>query len=51
MTWARRLKHVFGSGIETGQTCGGAVWVIPCFEDPTVIDKILTRRVRPGPGL
>lgn len=43
MTWAQRLKRVFfGSDIETGLACGGAVRIIACIEDPDVIEKILT---------
>ena len=41
MTWAQRLKRVFGIDIETCRECGGAVKVIACIEDPTVIEKIL----------
>jgi hypothetical protein len=39
MTWAQRLKRVFG--IETCPACGGAVRVIACIEDSDVIGKIL----------
>jgi hypothetical protein len=39
MTWAQRLKRVFGIDIETCPACGGAVRII---EDPEVIEKILT---------
>lgn len=42
MTWAQRLKGVFGIDIETCPTCGGAVRIIACIEDPVVIEKILT---------
>ena len=42
MTWAQRLKRVFGIDIETCPTCGGAVRIIACIEDPVVIEKILT---------
>ena len=41
MTWAQRLKRVFGIDIETCSECGGVVKVIACIEDPTVIEKIL----------
>jgi hypothetical protein len=41
MTWAQRLKRVFGIDIETCPACGGAMRIIACIEDPTVIDKIL----------
>ena len=42
MTWAQRLKRVFGIDIETCRTCGGALRIIVCIEDPEVIAKILT---------
>jgi hypothetical protein len=42
MTWAQRLKRVFGIDIETCPACGGAVRIIACIEDPAVIGRILT---------
>ena len=42
MTWAQRLKRVFGIDIETCPVCGGAMRIIACIEDPDVITKILT---------
>jgi hypothetical protein len=42
MTWAQRLKRVFGIDIETCPACGGAVRIIACIEDARVIEKILT---------
>jgi hypothetical protein len=41
MSWAQRLKRVFGIDIETCPACGGAMKVIACIEDPVVIKKIL----------
>ena len=53
MTWAMRLKRVFGINIETCSECGGDVRIIPkalaslagqalaSIEDPAVIKKIL----------
>ena len=41
MTWAQRLKRVFGIDIETCPACGGAVRIVACIEDPAVIEKIL----------
>ena len=41
MTWAQRLKQVFGIDIETCPACGGTVRIIACFEDPDVIETIL----------
>jgi hypothetical protein len=32
MTWAQRLKRVFGIGIETCEQCGGAVKVIASID-------------------
>ena len=34
MTWAQRLKRVFGIDIHTCPACGGAVRIIACIEDP-----------------
>jgi hypothetical protein len=42
MTWAQRLKRVFGIEIESCEHCGGEVKVIAIIEDPAVIQKILT---------
>ena len=42
MSWAQRLKRVFGIDIKTCRSCGGAVRIIACIEDPVVIKKILT---------
>ena len=42
MTWAQRLKRVFGIDIETCPACSGAVRIVACVEDPDVIEKILT---------
>ena len=40
MTWAQRLKRVFGIDIETCPACGGALRIIACIQDPAVINKI-----------
>ena len=42
LTWAQRLKRVFGIDIETCPVCGGALRTLACIEDPAVIEKILT---------
>ena len=42
MTWAQRLKRVFGIDIETCDQCGGVVKVIASIEDPVVIERILS---------
>ena len=41
MTWAQRLKRVFGIDIETCPVCGWAMRIIACIENPAVIEKIL----------
>ena len=41
MTWAQRLKRVFGIDIQTCPACGGAMRIIACIEDAQVIGKIL----------
>jgi ribosomal protein S27E len=41
MTWAQRLKRVFGIEIATCEKCGGKVKIIACIEDPEVIERIL----------
>jgi len=41
MTWAQRLKRVFGTDIETCPACGGAVKIIACIEDLVVIKRLL----------
>jgi pyruvate/2-oxoglutarate dehydrogenase complex dihydrolipoamide acyltransferase (E2) component len=41
MTWAQRLKRVFGIDIETCAVCGGVMRIIACIEDALVIEKIL----------
>lgn len=41
LTWARRLKRVFGIEIETCEQCGGKVKVIASIEDLAVIGRIL----------
>ena len=40
VTWAQRLKRVFGIDIETCSACGGALRIIACIQDPAVIKKI-----------
>jgi hypothetical protein len=41
MTWAQRLKRVFKIDVTVCEHCGGAVKIIACIEDLTVIRKIL----------
>lgn len=40
MTWAQRLKRLFGIDMQSGE-CGGAIKVIACIEAPVVIKQIL----------
>ena len=51
MTWAQRLKRVFGIDIETCSACGGAVRIIACIEDPAIIEKILAHLNANAPEL
>jgi len=44
MSWAQRLKRVFGIEIETCEMCGGKVRVMTSIEDPAVIGRILRHR-------
>jgi hypothetical protein len=41
MTWAQRLKRVFGIDIETCRECGVSMKVIACIEYPVVIQNNL----------
>ncbi|MBK9251784.1 MAG: transposase [Proteobacteria bacterium] len=41
MSWAKRLKRVFGIDIEACARCGGKLKVIASIEEPQVIAKIL----------
>ncbi len=41
MTWAQRLKPVFGIDIEICSASGGAMRIIAFIEDSDVIEKIL----------
>jgi len=34
MTWAHRLKRVFGIDIKTCAVCGGTLSIIACIEEP-----------------
>jgi hypothetical protein len=44
MTWAQRLKRVFGIEISTCARCGGKLAVIASIEEPELIAKILAHR-------
>jgi putative transposase len=41
MSWARRLKRVFGVQIESCAHCGGQLKIIASIEEPQLIAKIL----------
>jgi hypothetical protein len=50
MSWAQRLKRVFGIEIQSCEHCGGAVKIIASIEDPQVISRILEHLQRSGAG-
>ena len=41
MSWAQRLKRVFGIDVESCVRCGSAVRVIASIEEPVLIERIL----------
>jgi len=49
MTWAQRLRRVFGIDIETCERCGGAMKILACIQDPAVIRKLLRAAAPAGP--
>ena len=49
MSWARRLKRVFGIEIEDCARCGGKLRVIAGIEEPEVIAKILAHLEKTAP--
>ena len=49
MSWARRLKRVFGVQIEDCARCGGRLQIIASIEEPQVIAKILSHLERTSP--
>ena len=48
MTWARRLKRVFGIEIEQCVRCGGRLEVIASIAEPALIERILAHRRERG---
>jgi homoserine dehydrogenase len=50
MTWAQRLKRVFGIDIDVCARCGGQFKVIASIEEPEVIAKILAHLEKTAPG-
>ena len=49
MSWARRLKRVFGIEIETCVRCGGTLKIIASIEEPELVAKILAHIERTAP--
>lgn len=49
MSWAQRLKRVFGVEINTCARCGGKVKVIASIEEPEVIARILAHIQKTAP--
>jgi len=41
MTWAQRLARVFKIDVTPCERCGGAVKIIACIENPTLVARIL----------
>lgn len=50
MSWARRLKRVFGIEIQDCARCGGKLKVIASIEEPAVIAKILAHLEKTAPA-
>ena len=49
MSWARRLKRVFGVEIESCTRCGGELKIIASIAEPQLIAKILSHLARAAP--
>ena len=49
MSWARRLKRVFGIEIDACARCGGKLKVLASIEEPAVIAKILAHLQKTAP--
>ena len=49
MSWARRLKRVFGIEIQDCARCGGALRIIASLEEPQVVGRILSHLERMAP--
>ena len=48
MTWAQRLKRVFGIDVTTCTYCSGTVRIIASIEEPTAIRRILAHFAKHG---
>ena len=51
MSWARRLKRVFGVEIDQCARCRGQLKILASIEEPAVIAKILSHLQRTAPVL
>jgi hypothetical protein len=49
MSWARRLKRVFGIEIDSCARCGGRLAILASIEEPEIIAKILSHLERTAP--
>jgi len=49
MSWARRLKRVFGVENECWARCGGQLQIIASIEEPQLMAKILSHLERAAP--
>jgi hypothetical protein len=49
MTWAQRLKRVFGIQIDLCVRCGGKLRVIASIDEPEVIARILAHLQKTAP--
>lgn len=48
MTWAQRLKRVFGIDVTTCTHCGGALRIVASVEEPNAIGAILAHFAKQG---
>jgi hypothetical protein len=48
MTWAQRLKRVFGIDVKTCIHCGGSVRIVASIEEPKAIRAILDHFAKHG---
>ena len=48
MTWAQRLKRVFGIDVSMCVYCGGAVRIVASIEEPAAIRAILAHFAKHG---
>jgi len=48
MTWAQRLKRVFGIDVKTCIHCGGSVRIVASIEEPKAIRAVLDQFPKHG---